>query len=159
MHLINQKLSGREVPFVLPAELIPPSERDLDQLTNILKMQIVHETRSRATDNIDFQRYSPPNSAPPKSRVASISSLESDLSKINDVKQKNEQNEKRIQELIFDIDKKEKKIKESEYSIKQLKEEIHQKNLSSTLKNETKSDSNLNLQNLQVTEKLDTPVF
>ncbi|TPX63785.1 hypothetical protein SpCBS45565_g06360 [Spizellomyces sp. 'palustris'] len=43
MHLVYQKLNGRDLPATLPPELIPPSTRDLNSLTNLAKTQIMSD--------------------------------------------------------------------------------------------------------------------
>jgi len=47
------ELNGNEIPDALPAELIPPSARDLDSSVNFLKDVLKNETRSRSPSNID----------------------------------------------------------------------------------------------------------
>jgi hypothetical protein len=53
MGLIYRKLNGNEIPEQLPAELIPPSSRDLDTSVNFLKEVLKNETRARSPSGLD----------------------------------------------------------------------------------------------------------
>ncbi|KAF8172098.1 hypothetical protein BJ912DRAFT_994425 [Pholiota molesta] len=48
MGLIYRRLNGMPVPDVLPAELRPPSAKDLDDSVDLVKDLLKHETRSRS---------------------------------------------------------------------------------------------------------------
>ncbi|RKO89740.1 hypothetical protein BDK51DRAFT_36946, partial [Blyttiomyces helicus] len=41
MHLVYQKLNGKDLPKTLPPELVPPSTRDLDALASLAKSQLI----------------------------------------------------------------------------------------------------------------------
>ncbi|KAI0933423.1 hypothetical protein AcV5_005570 [Taiwanofungus camphoratus] len=53
MGLIYRKLNGNEIPDELPAELVPPSHRDLDTSVNLLKDILKNDTRARSPSSID----------------------------------------------------------------------------------------------------------
>ncbi|CCM04566.1 uncharacterized protein FIBRA_06747 [Fibroporia radiculosa] len=53
MGLIYRRLNGNEVPDELPAELIPPSHRDLDTSVNLLKDILKNDTRARSPSSLD----------------------------------------------------------------------------------------------------------
>lgn len=42
MHLVYSKLNGKDLPKTLPDDLIPPSTRDLNSLTNLMKSQLIN---------------------------------------------------------------------------------------------------------------------
>jgi actin cytoskeleton-regulatory complex protein PAN1 len=62
MGLIYRRLSGNPIPDTLPAELVPPSARDLDDsvrlITEILKNDATSISRSRSPGNLDEGRVS-----------------------------------------------------------------------------------------------------
>ncbi|KAK4521474.1 uncharacterized protein ATC70_012089 [Mucor velutinosus] len=84
MHLIYRKLNGYNVPETLPAELVPPSHRDLTDSVSQLKKSIL--------DDIAKKRYlNNFRSTPSESPVAASRSLSSPASRI--VKKKDEEDE------------------------------------------------------------------
>ncbi|KAG8217055.1 hypothetical protein J3R82DRAFT_5048 [Butyriboletus roseoflavus] len=53
MGLIYRRLNGNDIPDELPAELIPPSSRDLDTSVNFLKDILKNDTRARSPLGLD----------------------------------------------------------------------------------------------------------
>ncbi|THG95777.1 hypothetical protein EW026_g5934 [Hermanssonia centrifuga] len=53
MGLIYRRLNGNDVPDELPAELVPPSHRDLDTSVNFLKDILKNDTRARSPAGFD----------------------------------------------------------------------------------------------------------
>ncbi|KAL4254402.1 Actin cytoskeleton-regulatory complex protein PAN1 [Abortiporus biennis] len=53
MGLIYRRLNGNEIPDELPAELVPPSHRDLDNSVNFLKDILKNDTRARSPSSFD----------------------------------------------------------------------------------------------------------
>ncbi|KAF9806131.1 hypothetical protein IEO21_08793 [Rhodonia placenta] len=53
MGLIYRCLNGNEIPDELPAELVPPSHRDLDTSVNLLKDILKNDTRARSPSGLD----------------------------------------------------------------------------------------------------------
>lgn len=43
MHLIYQKINGHDLPRSLPEDLVPPSQRDLKDLTNLAKLDAIQQ--------------------------------------------------------------------------------------------------------------------
>ncbi|KAJ3121059.1 actin organization and endocytosis protein, partial [Physocladia obscura] len=52
MHLIHAKRAGKDVPKTLPANLVPPSTRELDSITSIMKNQVMNDMHSRKPSNL-----------------------------------------------------------------------------------------------------------
>lgn len=67
------ELNGNEIPDVLPAELVPPSARDLESSVNFVADILKNETRSRSPSGLD----SPISRLKGRSFNSSSSSLES----------------------------------------------------------------------------------
>ncbi|KAJ3022356.1 hypothetical protein HKX48_006390 [Thoreauomyces humboldtii] len=61
MHLVYQKLNGKDLPQTLPSNLIPPSTRELDSLTNLAKTQIMSDIVNKKSNS---RRNSPAGSMP-----------------------------------------------------------------------------------------------
>ncbi|KAI9449187.1 hypothetical protein F5148DRAFT_1248554 [Russula earlei] len=62
MGLIYRKLNGNEIPDELPAELVPPSHRDLDTSVNFVKNLLQNEpSRARSPSGLDTQVSRLPN--------------------------------------------------------------------------------------------------
>ncbi|KAH0830093.1 hypothetical protein J3R83DRAFT_1428 [Lanmaoa asiatica] len=53
MGLIYRRLNGNDIPDELPAELVPPSSRDLDTSVNFLKDILKNDTRARSPSGLD----------------------------------------------------------------------------------------------------------
>ncbi|KAI9330893.1 hypothetical protein DFJ73DRAFT_86845 [Zopfochytrium polystomum] len=43
MHLLHRKKAGNDLPTKLPANLVPPSSRDLDSMANLMKSQVMND--------------------------------------------------------------------------------------------------------------------
>ncbi|KAI9346498.1 hypothetical protein BDR26DRAFT_109813 [Obelidium mucronatum] len=54
MHLIHAKRAGKDLPKTLPANLIPPSTRELDSITSMMKSQVMNDmmTKKPAARNV-----------------------------------------------------------------------------------------------------------
>ncbi|KAJ3028740.1 actin organization and endocytosis protein [Rhizophlyctis rosea] len=60
MHLVYKKLNGFDLPQTLPQELIPPSTRDLDALSNLAKTQLLGDIqRQKQTGGLGSRTTSP----------------------------------------------------------------------------------------------------
>ncbi|KAG6375732.1 hypothetical protein JVT61DRAFT_2578 [Boletus reticuloceps] len=55
MGLVYRRLNGNDIPDELPAELVPPSSRDLDTSVNFLKDILRNDTRARSPLGLDTQ--------------------------------------------------------------------------------------------------------
>merc|ERR1719487_181433 len=53
MGLIYRRLNGNPIPTTLPAEMAPPSARDLEDSANFLTSLLKNDTNRRATNNSD----------------------------------------------------------------------------------------------------------
>ncbi|KAI8614259.1 hypothetical protein BC830DRAFT_400101 [Chytriomyces sp. MP71] len=47
MHLIHSKRAGQDLPKTLPANLVPPSTRELDSITSIMKTQVMSDMMNK----------------------------------------------------------------------------------------------------------------
>ncbi|KAI9015102.1 hypothetical protein BC832DRAFT_589560 [Gaertneriomyces semiglobifer] len=54
MHLVYQKLNGRDLPQTLPPDLVPPAQRDLDSLTSLAKTQIMSQLANKKQNQSPF---------------------------------------------------------------------------------------------------------
>ncbi|KAJ3240070.1 Intersectin 1 (SH3 domain protein) [Chytriomyces hyalinus] len=47
MHLIYAKRGGKDLPKTLPANLVPPSTRELDSITSLMKTQVISDMKNK----------------------------------------------------------------------------------------------------------------
>lgn len=60
MHLLNRKLNGIDLPTSLPQDLIPPSARELDDLTTMMKSRVINDINAKPykSQTLSFPRSS-----------------------------------------------------------------------------------------------------
>ncbi|KNC97059.1 uncharacterized protein SPPG_07456 [Spizellomyces punctatus DAOM BR117] len=104
MHLVYQKLNGRDLPATLPPELIPPSTRDLDSLTNLAKTQIMSDIVNKKTNPLQRSPFGSSSNlfgiADPLGSFGSTSPNLSDRRKLQEQRDQEEAKRKTIVEKL-----------------------------------------------------------
>ncbi|TPX33329.1 hypothetical protein SmJEL517_g03690 [Synchytrium microbalum] len=108
MHLVYAKLAGQDLPRVLPPELVPPSTRDLDDMANMMKAQVVNNIQNKQT------------SAPAAAASGADSSLPAFLRSVpspQDKQVKDQQSAQRRRDLESELESKRRQVRDAKDAV------------------------------------------